>query len=119
MADMLTPDEEEFALERIVRNQLTIKALEEENAQLKLFFKERSDDYPAGSMKRRGKFYIKVTTNSRIDQKLADTHLTMRERNSISKLTVDAAKARAYLSPEKLAQITKVYDNKLEIGIAD
>jgi len=117
MTDNLTQTEEEIALERIVRNQLAIKELEAENEQLKQFFKDRPEQYPAGAALERGKFYIKITKSTRIDDKLARDNLSAARYRSVSKMTVDTTAARRYLNETELAKITKTYDNRIEIGL--
>lgn len=118
MEEALSHDEESAVLERIVRNQLAMKELQEETDMLKQFFKDRPERYTVGTHTR-GRFYVKITTNTRIDQKLAEKALSPMKLRSISSLKVDSAKARAILDEVQLAKITKTYDNKLEIGLAD
>ena len=117
MTENLTQTEEEIALERIVRNQLAIKELEAENEQLKQFFKDRPEAYPAGSALERGKFYIKITKSTRIDDKLAREHLPWAKYTRVSKQVVDTTAARRILSDAELEKITKTYDNRIEIGL--
>jgi hypothetical protein len=116
MTETLTQTEEEQVAERIVRNQLAIKELEEENTLLKQYFKG-SDAYPAGETKEVGKFYIKVTKNTRVDDGLARASLPASEYNRLSKQVIDGTLAKKVLSAERYAKIQKVYDNKIEIGL--
>lgn len=113
MSDDLTFDEEAAAMEQIVRNQLAIRELEEQNAMLKQFFKDRPERYPAGTNLKRGKFKLIVTSNSRIDQKLADKELSYRDMQRVTKKVVDPSLARRYLTDEQLEKITKKYENRL------
>lgn len=113
MSDDLTFDEEAAAMEQIVRNQLAIRELEEQNALLKQFFKDRPERYPAGTNLKRGKFKLVVSSNSRIDQKLAEKVLTPRELRTVSKSVVDSTAARRYLTGEQIEKITKKYENRL------
>lgn len=117
MSENITQTEEERALELIVRNQLKIAELEEENKLLKGFFKERKDAYPAGATKEVGKFYIKVSTNRRVDNALALSKLSSLQYKQVSKTVIDPVAAKRYLSPEKYAEIVKTYDNKIEVGL--
>lgn len=117
MTETLAQTDEERALERIARNQLLIAELTAENDQLKTFFKERSDAYPAGTLKRVGKFYIKVSAGTRLDDTLAQQHLSTSEYKRVSKLTLDTKKARAFLTSTTLEKITKKFENRIEIGI--
>lgn len=112
----LSEAEMEAALERYVRNQLAITALNEEQEAIKGYFKGATS-LPAGTQKTLGKFYIKVTSHTRIDQKLAEKELDHSTLRRVSKLTVDPAKARAVLSEKELEAITKRYDNRIEIGL--
>lgn len=114
---VITLTEEEEALELIVRNQLKIKELEEQNAVLKGFFKERKEAYPAGSKKEVGKFYIKVSTNMRVDDALAKLHLPAQKYNRLTKTVIDPVKAKKALTPAEYAKVQKVYDNKIEVGL--
>jgi hypothetical protein len=116
MTDALTPTEQEAILERIVRNQLTIKELEAENAALKDFFKADPALKP-GTTIEVGKFYLRSSANTRIDNTLAQSKLTTTEKRHIMKSVVDPALARRYLTPEALAKITKTYDNRIEVGL--
>lgn len=117
MSDELAQTDEERALERIARNQLLIQELTEENDQLKTFFKERSSTYPAGTLKRVGKFYIKVSAGTRLDDTLAQKELSAAQYKQVSKMTLDTKKARAYLNALQLEKITKKYENRIEIGL--
>lgn len=117
MSDNITQTEEERALELIVRNQLKIAELEEQNRTLKAFFKERNAEYPTGSKKEVGKFYIKVSSNTRVDDALARLHLNSRVYNNLTKTVIDSVKAKRALTPEQYAKISKVYDNKIEVGL--
>lgn len=117
MSEFLSEDEEQRVLERYVRNSLAIKELEQEQEVLKQFFKDRPNVYPAGTHTERGKFYVKVSSNSRIDDKLANQNLDYRTYNSVTRKTVDPKLARARLSEVDLAKITKVYENRIEIGL--
>lgn len=113
----LSQSEEEQVIERIVRNQLAIKELEEQNATLKAYFKTNQDAYPVGSNKTVGKFYVKASRNARIDNALAFAKLPARVFNSVSKKVVDTKAANAVLDPEQLASITKEFDPKIEVGL--
>lgn len=114
--DTLTQTEEEQVAERIVRNQLAIKELEEENATLKQYFKS-NEAYPAGVTKEVGKFYIKVTANARVDDALARANLGLATYKRLSKTVIDGPMAKKILAPDQYAKIQKVYDNKIEIGL--
>lgn len=113
---MLEQSEEEQVLELITRNQLEIKRLQEENDQLKGFFKGNSNAYPVGR-KEVGKFYIQVSENRRVDDKLARETLDSEVYERVSKQVVDTAKAKRFLTEEQYASIQKVYDNKIEVGL--
>lgn len=113
----LSHDEEAAAMEGIVRRQLEMNRLAEEIEMLKGYFKERPENYPAGSVIERGEFVLKVTSNARVDDALAKKVLDPEVYDTISKKTVDTAKARAFLTPEALDKITKKYDNRLTFGL--
>jgi chaperone required for assembly of F1-ATPase len=116
MTDKLSQTEEEAALERIVRNQLKIAELNAENDTLKGFFKGNSA-YPAGTKKEVGKFYIKVTTNTRVDDGLARINLDSRTYNRLTKKVIDGTLAKKSLGSDAYAKIVKTYDNRIEIGL--
>jgi len=115
--DSLTPTEEEQVLERIVRNQLQIKALEEENTALKGFFKQNDEAYPAGTTKEVGKFFIKITRSTRVDDGLARRNLDPDVYHRLTKETIDGTLAKKGLPTEDYEKIVKVYDNRIEIGL--
>lgn len=117
MSENISLTEEEQALEIIVRNQLLIAELEEQNKTLKTFFKERQEAYPVGSKKEVGKFYIKVTKNSRVDNALALKYLSANVYNRLIKKVIDPVAAKRSLTPEQYAKISKVYENKIEVGL--
>jgi len=104
--------------ERIVRNKLEIQRLTEENTALSSFF--RQDDPKTKNLERDGRptIIVKVIPNQRIDDGLAKRELSATEYKTVSKQTVDTAKARALLSAAKLEKITKRYDNKVEVSLA-
>lgn len=58
---------------------------------------------------------VRVTPNTRIDDKLARETLPDEVYESVSKRTIDTSKARAHLTSAALAKITKTYDNKVEV----
>jgi len=116
-SEMLDPAEFSSVAEIIVRNQLKIKELTEQNDTLKAFFKENSEEFPVGSSTVVGKFYIKVTKNSRVDDKLARELLSVRDYNVNSKMVIDSAHAKARLAPDVYTSIQKVYENKIEVGL--
>ncbi len=119
MSDALAHDEEGMAMEQIIRNQIAIRELEEQNAMLKQFFKDRPEQYPAGTKIKRGNLVLTVSPNTRIDTKLAEKELTSREWASVSKRVVDPTLARRYLTDEKIEKISKKYENKLTFGWED
>lgn len=114
--DMLAVEEEAQFLESIVRKQLEIQRLEEEVATLKSFFKQRPEAYPTGT-KQVGKFYIKVTTNRRVDDTLAKQTLGVTEYKRLTKQVIDGTLAKKILPPNRYDQIVKTYDNRIEIGL--
>lgn len=117
MTESLTQLEEEAILERYMQNAVAIAELQEQNEQLKSFFKGRDAEYPAGTTTERGRFYIKVSSNTRIDDTLAKRILTTSRYNNLSKSVIDPVKARRMLDADTLAKITKAYDNRIEIGV--
>lgn len=119
MADKLEQSEEQAVLERIVRAQLLKKQIEEEIELLKGYFKERPEVYPAGATITRGKFYVKVSENRRIDDALARKLLSGPAYRRIMKTVVDPKLARRYLAPEDVQKITKKFANRLEVGLTD
>lgn len=108
---------EEQILERIVRNKMEIDARTAENETLKAFFKERPDVYVAGEKREVGKFYIRVTKQTRIDDALARKTLTKNQWEYVKKEVVDAARAKRYLTPSQYEEISKKYDNRIEVGL--
>lgn len=117
MVDALDAQTEEQILERIVRNKMAADELLAENEQLKAFFKERPDEYVAGSKKEVGKFYIRVTKQTRIDDALARKELSPKEYGWVKKEVVDSAKAKRYLAADVYEKISKKYDNRIEVGL--
>lgn len=117
MTDELTESEAEQILDRIVRNQLAIKELQEQNDALKLFFKERPETFSAGTTNQFGRYYIKVSSNERIDQALADRTLSEKEKQYTYRRVIDPRLARRYVPAAKLAKIIKKYDNRIEVGL--
>lgn len=119
MSEVLDQTEEEQVIERIVRNQLEIKRLQEENDTLKAYFKERDNSYPAGTRREVGKFYVQISENTRIDDKLAKSVLSASEYNAVSNRVIDsqAARKRFMFKPDILNAITKKFDNRVEVGL--
>lgn len=72
-----------------------------------------TDDSAAG----RVAIIVKVTPNKRIDDKLAQEHLTIDVYTQVSKRVIDTAKARAFLTADEIDKITRVYDNKVEVQV--
>jgi hypothetical protein len=102
--------------EQIVRAQLQRDALDEQIASLKAEFRDgQSEDLEKDG---RPKIIVKVTPNSRIDDRLAREHLDEELYFNLSKRSIDTAKARAFLTNEDLAKITKHYENKVEVKLA-
>lgn len=60
---------------------------------------------------------VKVSPNKRVDDRLAQENLPSDVYETVSKRTIDTAKARAFLTSDDLDKITKVYDNKVEIKL--
>lgn len=116
---MSTEQERKEAAEKFFRNQLTIKELEAENAELKEFWRneplvsEDSENYQEFD----GRFYIKRTPNKRIDDGFARKALSKKRYELVAKQTIDTAKARALLTDKELESVTKVFDDKVEVGI--
>lgn len=104
---------------RIAENNLRIKELEAQNADLKEFF--RQEDRGQYPLEKEGEvtLIVKVTGNSRIDDKLAKEVLHADTYMGVSKLTIDPVIARRKLSPSDIAKITKEYANKIEIVVGD
>jgi hypothetical protein len=117
MSDTLNMDEEGLLLEQIVRNKLEIERLQAENDTYVQYFKDRPDAYPTGTKKEIGKFYVKVSTNQRIDDALARKNLKVAEYNKLTKKVIDTTLARKILAEDQLAKITKVFENKIEVGL--
>lgn len=117
MAETLAVSEEEQVLERIVRNQLEIARLQEENDTLKQFFKQADEVYPVGTKKDVGKFYIRVTSNTRLDEGLARKELGTAWWNRVKKEALDTARAKAILPVHLREKITKTYENRIEVGL--
>jgi hypothetical protein len=101
--------------EQIVRDQLEIERLTARVQENKSLFREGSST----DLEREGRptFIVKVTSNTRIDDKLAKEHLAPEVYRTVSKTVVDTAKARAFLSDEELSIITKHYENKVEVKL--
>jgi hypothetical protein len=104
--------------EQIVRAQLQRDALDEQIAQLKSHFRDGDPRVQELEKDGRPTIIVKVTSNSRIDDKLAQEVLDPAEYAMLGKVVVDTAKARAFLDNEKLAKITKYYENKVEVKLA-
>lgn len=117
MSDTLAPNEEAELVERMARNKLTISELEAENALLAAYYKDK-ERFPAGTYREYdGRFYVKITSNSRVDDALAKTKLPANQYNRLTKKVIDGTVAKKVLDPTALASITKVYDNKVEVGL--
>jgi len=117
MTDVLNSADEAAILEQFVRNKLAIEELEAQQNTIKTFFKERAEAYPAGTDRKNGKFYIKITENKRVDDTLARRHLTATQYRQLTKTVVDGTLARKVLSEKDYAKIVKHYDHKIEIGL--
>lgn len=102
--------------EQIVRDQLEIERLTARVQENKALFREGSTT----DLEREGRptIIVRVSPNSRIDDKLAKENLDSSVYAAVSKTVVDTAKARAFLSAAELANITKVYENKVEVKLA-
>ena len=116
-AETLTTAEEEAVLELIVRNQLKIKELTEQNDTLKAYYKQSDTAYPAGTYREVGKFYVRVSENTRIDDTLAKSVLKPSVYERVSKRVIDTKRAAAILDEESKQKIRKVFDNKIEVGL--
>lgn len=115
MTDTVDVDYYDLA-EQIVRAQLERDELDAKISTLKGYFREgRTADYEREG---RPTIIVKVTGNSRIDDKLAQEKLDPDVYVTVSKLSIDTAKARAFLPADTLASITKNYDNKVEVKLA-
>lgn len=118
MSEFLSNEEMESVLERYVQNDIAIKELQEQNALLKSYFKGATDEFqPGQTVLYNNKYYIKVSSNTRIDDKLARRKLAGSKYNRIAKTVVDPVLARRVLTESELSEITKTYDNRIEIGI--
>lgn len=113
---MLEKTEEEQVLEILVRNQLEIKRLQEENDKLKSFFKGNEAAYPVGR-REVGKFYIQVTENKRVDDKLARSVLPGSDYKLACKTVIDSTFAKRVLTEDQYASIQKKFENKIEVGL--
>lgn len=104
---------------RIAENNLKIKQLEAQNEELKEFFRQM--DRGNHPFEREGKptLTVKVTGNSRIDDKLARAYLEPTEYDRVTKTSIDPVVARRLLDPADIMEITKHYDNKIEIVVGD
>lgn len=102
--------------EQIVRDQLEIERLTTRVQENKALFRESSST----ELEREGRptIIVKVSPNSRIDDKLALEYLAPETYRMVSKTVIDTAKARAFLEDSELLAITKHYDNKVEVKLA-
>jgi len=103
---------------RIAKLQSQRDDIEAEIQELKDLFRQGEtvalvDESNAG----RPALVVKITPNTRLDDKLAQEHLAADVYTLVSKSSLDTAKARAFLAPEALAKITKTYDNKVEVQV--
>lgn len=114
MTDALNQNEFEGVLEKYVRNKMAIEALQEEQDQIKAFFKQ---DEPEYGKKVFGRFYVQTTANKRVDDKLAREYLDADVYEDVSKTVVDGTLARRVLSGEDYEEIQKTFAPKIEIGI--
>lgn len=119
MSEELNVSEAEQVLERIVRNQITIRELEEENDALKGFFKDRPDTYDAGTTKIFGRFFIRVSRNQRFDPVAAAKAYPESKYKHLYKSVIDSKLVRQYLGAERAEAVSKKYDNRIEIGLVD
>ena len=108
--EQLTPAELEQTLDRIARLELDAKLKQEEAGMLKDYLR----GFEPGTYKY-GKYVLKISSNKRLDDKLAQKVLDADLYKMVSKTTLDTAMARVTLGDEVLESITKVYDNKVEV----
>jgi len=104
---------------RIAENNLKIKELEAQNANLKEFFRQNDRGHYPLEKEGQPTLIVKVTGNSRIDDKLARDALNPDVYMGVSKRTIDPVIARRMLKPGEIALITKEYGNKIEIVVGD
>ena len=117
--NVLALDEEQQVLDRLVRNQIKIKELTEENDLLKGYFKQRPDTYPAGLKKKVGQFYIKITGQTRVNDSMARKVLPVAVYKRLSKQVIDGPAAKKALTEAEYEAIITTYDNRIEVGLND
>lgn len=106
------------AAEEIVRTDMKIAELKEYRDALASVFKNEDTNLPASKTPYSfGKVDVKVSSNGRIDDALAQRQLPADVYSMVSKQTIDTAKARKVLSASEVASITKQYDNKIEFKL--
>lgn len=111
----LVVDKHDLA-EQIARKQLEIQKLQDEVTALKDYFRDDSGVMELGKPGR-ATIRVKVSPNSRIDDTLAKRVLDEPTYTALSKRVIDTTKARAFLDSETLAEITKTFDNKVEVTV--
>lgn len=116
MTEFLSASEVDATLELIVRKQQAIKELQEQIDTLKGYFRDE-ERLPAGTTLTSGKFYVKVTENKRIDDKLARQELSTSEYDLASKKVIDTKLARHLFGDVRVAKMEKRYENKVEVGM--
>jgi hypothetical protein len=118
-SNVLPDDEEEQVLDRLVRNQIKIQELQAENDLLKGYFKQRPEVYPAGLKKKVGQFYIKITSQTRVNDSMARKLLPVAVYKRLSKQVIDGPAAKKALTEAEYASIITTYDNRVEVGLND
>lgn len=119
MAEQLSADEEEAILERIVRNQLEIQRLQEENDTLKGFYKQDGQQFKAGTYREVGKFYIRVTENRRLDEALIREVMPESNYSGYYKSVPDTAKIKRTFGQNEahMKKLYKTFANRIEVGL--
>ena len=116
---MSDSDIEEYDVaEQIVRDKLEIQRLTERVASLTQYWRQNDTGTAVLTREGRPDIIVRVSPNSRIDDKLAREQLSAQDYKRVVKSSIDTTKARALLSPEAISRITKNYDHKVEVSLA-
>ena len=104
---------------RIAENNLAIKELTDQNNELKEYFRQMDTGQHPFEREGQPTLIVKVSGNSRIDDKLARDYLQPGMYSDVARMSIDPVIARRLLDPADIEKITKQYGNKIEIVVGD
>jgi len=106
------------AAERLAAINIAIAELTEEKSVLLSAFKNPEVGLiPRVEPYKFGKTDVKISENARLDDGLARRHLSAAAYKQVSKQVLDTSAARRVLTKEQIAEISKNFDNKIEVRL--